>query len=96
MNLPANAAGTGLGISMFPDIYQPKYENEQQVVPKDVVSFLSNGDPKAITAYVQAKLGQQVAAQLPAGDSPGFRGAIFNLMAQPQYRKQLIGSPAGQ
>jgi hypothetical protein len=80
---------------LFPDSYTPEAQQPDQVVPKNIRTFLSEGDPQQVAAFVSNKLGPQVAAQLPAPTSAGYRGALQNLMLQPQYRK-LLTATSGQ
>jgi len=80
----------------FPDVYHPPTDTgPPQPEKKDVMSFLSTGTPEQVGGFVGQRLGPQVAQQLAAAGPSCYRAALFQLIANPTSRRQLVGSDTG-
>jgi hypothetical protein len=91
----AGAAGVE---NVFPDVYTraPQPDVQQPPVKGDVHSWLGTTDRASATAYIDSKLGPQIAQQLPQDDN-GFKAALFNMAANPEYRAALqAGQPVDE
>lgn len=78
---------------LFPDHYTPPPAPQQhtEMEPSQVHDFLSNGQPQQVASFIGAKLGPQVSQQMADAGPESQGAAMFSLMSQPQYRKQLLG-----
>lgn len=98
MNLKANAAGTGIGMGVqFPPTYTPPAQPQAAAEPPsgaDAQAWLNSVPRTTALAYIGNRLGAQAVQQIQAAGDQGYNAAIFNLWANPQYRKQLTTGPS--
>ena len=74
----------------FPDLYEPQAE-APEIAPKDVMNWMGSAPREQVQAFVQNRLGPQVASQLAQASPTEYKGALFSLFASPQYRRALVG-----
>jgi hypothetical protein len=96
--LPGWGAAPGIGNvvkstpgQIIPDYFTPPQRQSQVTPTGDAQTWLAQADRPTATAYVQQRLGPQVASQLPADDL-GFKAALSNLWSDPGYRKALTSA----